>query len=119
MTAPAWLKGSLILAVTLAAGIVIGIIYQRSRIPMHAMSATHHMMQRLTNELGLDPSQQKAVAAIFARRQATVDSTWHELQPQVRAAMDSTMREILDVLRPDQAAKYRKMLETRHPGTLR
>ena len=116
---PAWAKGTLMLVVTLAAGVVIGVAYERSRAPRHDMTATHHMMQRLTDELWLDSAQQKAIAAIFARRQATVDSTWHALQPHVRAAMDSTLREISEVLRPDQAAKYRKMVETRHPGTLR
>jgi hypothetical protein len=115
----AWAKGSLLLVVALVAGVVIGVAYERSRAPSHDITASHHMMQHLTDELGLDSTQQKAIAAIFARRQATVDSTWHVLQPHVRAAMDSTLREILAVLRPDQEAKFRKMVETRHPGTLR
>ena len=76
-------------------------------------------MHRLKDELGLDSAQEKAIAAILARRQGAVDSTWHVLQPHVRATLDSTLREIVGVLRPDQAAKYRKMVETMHPGTLR
>jgi hypothetical protein len=119
MMMPMWAKGGLMLVVTLAAGLVIGVAYERSRSPKHETAATHHMMQHLTDKLGLDSTQQKAISAIFARRQATVDSAWHTLQPEVRAAMDSTLREIVDVLRPNQAAKYLKMVETRHPGTLR
>jgi hypothetical protein len=119
MMVPVWVKATVMLVVTFAAGVAIGVAYERSRTPMHEMTGTHHMMQRLTNDLGLDPAQQQSIAAIFARRQATIDSTWHELQPHVRAAMDSTLREIVDVLRPEQAAKYRKLVETRHPGTLR
>ena len=76
------------------------------------------MLRHLTDQLGLDSAQQTAVALILARRQGTVDSTWHALQPHVRATMDSTLREILDVLRPEQAAKYRKLVETMHPEAL-
>jgi hypothetical protein len=115
---PAWVKGTLLLAATLTTGVVIGVAYERRRMPTHEAAGTHHVMHRLNNELGLDSAQQKAIAAIFARRQGAVDSTWHTLQPHVRAALDSTLREIVDVLRPEQAAKYRKMVEARHPGTL-
>jgi hypothetical protein len=116
---PAWLKGTLLLGVTLTTGIVIGVAYERRRAPVHEATGTHHVMLRLKDELGLDSAQQTAIAAIFARRQGALDSTWHAVQPHVRATLDSTLREIVDVLRPEQAAKYRKMLEARHPGTLR
>jgi hypothetical protein len=119
VTTAAWLRGVLLLAATLTTGVIIGVAYERSRTPRHEADPSHHVMQRLTDELGLDPGQQKAIVAIFARRQAAVDSTWHELQPHVRAALDSTLREIVDILRPDQAARYRRMVETRHPGVLR
>jgi hypothetical protein len=118
VTTAAWLRGVLLLAATLIAGVIFGVAYERSRTPPHEADPSHHVMQRLTDELGLDAGQQKAIAAIFARRQGAVDSTWHALQPHVRAALDSTLREIVSVLRPDQAIKYRRMVETRHPGTL-
>jgi hypothetical protein len=75
-------------------------------------------MRHLTRQLALDSAQQQAIAGIFARRQVAVDSTWHALQPHVRAVMDSTLRDIVAVLRPDQVTKYRRMVETRHPGAL-
>jgi 1,2-phenylacetyl-CoA epoxidase PaaB subunit len=115
---PAWVKGTVLLGLTLTAGIVIGVAYERRHPSVHELDATHHVMNRLKDELALDSAQQVAIAAIFARRQAAVDSTWHVLQPHVRAAMDSTLREIVQVLRPDQAATYRKMVETRHSGAL-
>ena len=116
---PAWLKGTLLLAATLIAGMGIGVAYERGRTSAHEAAGAHHVMHRLTDELELDSVQQKAIATIFARRQGAVDSTWHALQPHVRAAMDSTLREIAGVLRPDQAVKYRHMVESRHPGALR
>ena len=116
MTIPAWLKGTAVLTVTLAAGVAIGITYEGrherpAAIPMDAL----HVMHDLHTELDLDSTQQAAIAAIFARRQGTVDSTWHAMQPQLRAALDSTHAEIMKVLRPDQVAKFRKLVGAMHP----
>ena len=116
---PAWTKGLLLLAVTLSAGIAIGVGYERRRAPAHETAGSLHMLERLRDRLELDSAQEAAIAAILARRQGAVDSTWHVLRPHVRATMDSTLREILGVLRPEQAAKYRQMMETRHPEALR
>jgi hypothetical protein len=118
VTVPTWVRATLLLAVTLVAGIVIGVGYERRRTSAHEAQGTHHVIHHLKDELGLDSAQEQAIAAILARRQAAVDSTWHALQPHVRATLDSTLREIVQVLRPDQAAKYRKMVERMHPGTL-
>ena len=115
---PAWAKGTLLFALTLTSGVIIGAAYERHREPPHEADGMHHVLLRLKDELGLDSAQQNAIAAILARRQGAVDSTWHTLQPHVRATVDSTLRDIADVLRPDQLAKYRKMVESRHPGTL-
>jgi len=116
---PAWLKGTSLLAVTLAAGVALGVNYERRRASSHEAPGSHHLMDRLNDELGLDQGQQQVIAGILARRQGALDSTWHRLQPHVRAVLDSTQQEIIDVLRPVQAAKYRKLVESMHPGTAR
>lgn len=106
------------LAVTLTAGVAIGVGYERRRTPVHGPAGmeSHHVMHRLKAGLGLDSAQHEAIAVILARRQGTVDSTWHALQPQVHAMLDSTLQEIVHILRPDQVAKYRKMVEAVHSG---
>ena len=121
MTARARAKGMLLFAVTFAAGVVSGAEYERRTTPSHdaARVGSHHVMQRLKDDLALDSVQERAIAAILARRQGMVDSTWHAMQPHVHATLDSTLQEIVEVLRPDQAAKYRKMVEAKHPGTMR
>jgi hypothetical protein len=113
------MRGILLLAVTLAAGVAIGVGYERRRTPAHgtAVMESHHVIHRLRDGLGLDSAQQSAIAAILARRQGTVDSTWHTLRPQLHAMLDSTLAEIVHLLRPDQVAKYRKMVEGMHPGS--
>jgi hypothetical protein len=121
VTLPAWVKGALVFAVTLTAGVMVGVGYERHRAPVHDMarSRAHHVMHRLRDDLGLDSAQLTAIAAIFARRQGTVDSTWHAVQPHVLATLDSALQEIVAILRPDQVAKYRKMVEGMHPAMLR
>jgi hypothetical protein len=120
VTLPAWVKGTAMLAVTFAAGALAGVGYERRRPPTHqeGMDA-HHVLRRLRDQLGLDSAQENAIATILARRQRMVDSTWHAMQPHVHATMDSTLQEVLGVLRPDQAAKYEKMVEAMHPRTPR
>jgi hypothetical protein len=116
MRVPAWLRGAFVLLATLVAGIVIGVTYERRHLPAAGtMMAAHHVMQMLTPELGLDSAQADTISRILAHHQGTVDSSWHMMQPQVRASLDVTTREILAVLRPDQAAKFRHMIETMHP----
>jgi hypothetical protein len=117
MKMPAYVKGSALLALTLLAGFVLGVIYERQtasasdRPRVEAHDAMHHF----TRELDLDPAQQAAIARILERRQKEVDSSWHTVRPHIRATMDSTMQEIARVLRPDQLEKYRRMTESRHP----
>ena len=116
MTIPAWLKGTAVLVVTLAAGVAIGVAYERqhqrqAEAPMDA----EHVMHHLHTDLGLDSAQQAEIAAIFARRQGSVDSAWHAMQPRMRSALDSTHAEIMKVLRPDQIAKFRKLVGAMHP----
>ena len=52
VTVPAWLKGTMLLAVTLAAGIAIGVSYERRQTAHEP--GMNHMMHSLRAELGLD-----------------------------------------------------------------
>lgn len=121
MTVPVWVRGTLLLAIVFAAGITAGVAYERSRGSRHSSVARepHDVIHHLARELDLDPAQQKAIAEIFARRQTEVDSTWHAVEPHVRATLDSTQQEIADVLRPDQLAKFQQMRATAHSRSYR
>jgi len=110
----------LLLALAFAAGLGVGVAYTRHRDSAQSADDAHsqHMIHHLARDLDLDSTQRVAVTRIFARRQRAIDSTWQAVQPHVHATIDSTLREIAGVLRADQLAKYRKMLEERHPETL-
>jgi len=118
MKPPAWTVGSLLLAVAFAAGVAAGISYERRHVSSVASGAAdgHGAMQHLTTTLNLDSGQQAAISAILVRHQPEVDATWHAMRPHVTATLESTSNEILSVLRPDQAEKYRRMIESKHPG---
>ena len=117
---PGWTKGALLLAVTFTAGVALGAGYERQRRPAHEMASmdAHHVLDHFGRELNLDSAQVQAIRQILARRQTAVDSAWHAMQPHVSATLAATLREILGVLRPEQAEKYRRMVEQMHPGAL-
>jgi len=115
-----WLRGALILALTFAAGAAAGVGYDRhtssARTPPTMDAA--HALQHMRIALGLDSAQTKAIAAILAHHQHAVDSSWHTMQPQVRANLDSTLREIEALLNQEQARKFRELVHAMHPGML-
>ena len=78
MTTPAWLRTVLLLGITFAAGAMGGIGYERHRHtgPLGAVPDAHHVMHHLQTELKLDSAQHEAIAAILARHQGAIDSTW-------------------------------------------
>jgi len=115
---PTWVRGTLLLALTFAAGVAIGVLYEQRQVPVPGAVGlrAHDALHRLAGDLNLDSAQQQAIAEIFSRHQKEVDATWHAMQPHVRATLDSTHQEVLGILRPDQAVKFRKMIDTMHPA---
>lgn len=120
MNARAWISGGALLAVTFAAGALAGVRYERGHAPRHdeTTMAAHQVMMRLGEELALDSAQHRRIAAIMAKHQSAVDSAWMSMQPQVRAALASTLHDIMAELRPDQVARYRAFVEKMHPGMM-
>lgn len=116
MTIPTWMKGTALLLVIFAAGVATGIGYERRQARSHQpmSSGAHDMIHHLTSELELDAMQQQAIQEILARHQSEVNSTWRAMRPHVRATMDSAYREIVAVLKPDQAEKFRRLMDGSH-----
>jgi hypothetical protein len=116
MRVPAWVKGTSLLIFAFAAGIVFGAGYEQSRVERHHATTmqTHDVLDHLTRELDLDSTQRTAIASILTRHQGSVDSAWNAVQPHMRDAMHLALQEITGVLRPDQLAKYRRMMGGRH-----
>jgi TRAP-type C4-dicarboxylate transport system substrate-binding protein len=117
MTVPPAVRGTLLLVAVFVAGVSAGILYERQQNHRHeSVSAdAHSLLHRLATELELSPAQQNAIDQILARHQRDVDLTWHEMQPRVHAALDAAEQEIVTILTPEQAARFRQLTRTHHP----
>jgi Spy/CpxP family protein refolding chaperone len=104
-------KASLLLALVFTAGVASGVLYERrDERPHHAVPAdAHDLLHGLTRELDLTAAQQQTINEIVARHQREVDSNWQSMRPRVHAALDAAVQEILSVLTPEQATKFRKL----------
>ena len=117
---PPWVALVLLLLVTLSAGFGLGLLYARHTVEVRVLPAINlsHLMHRLEHQLDLDSAQSAQIAVILARRQVAIDSLWGTLRPTVRGALDTTLIEMIAVLREDQKAKLRGMIAEMHPGVL-
>jgi len=115
-----WIAGILLLVLTLGAGFGLGLLYSRHHVEVRVLPAINlgHLMHRLDHQLELDSAQSVAIKAILARRQVVIDSIWGNLRPTVRGALDTTLIEMIAVLRDDQKRKLRGMVAELHPGVL-
>lgn len=115
-----WIALVLLLLVTLVAGFGLGIFYSRHHLQVRVLPALNlaHLTHRMQHQLELDSAQSAEVARILARRQIAIDSLWGTLRPQVRNALDTTLIELIGVLRDDQKVKLRGMIGEMHPGVL-
>ena len=115
-----WLAGILLLVVTLGAGFGLGVFYVRRHTVVRVLPAINlsHLVHRMEHQLELDSAQSAQVATILARRQIVIDSMWGHLRPLVRGALDTTLIELIAVLRDDQKVKLRGMIAELHPGVL-
>lgn len=115
-----WIALVLMILVTLAAGFGLGLFYARHHVEVRVLPAINlsHLMHRLEHQLELDSAQSVQIGAILARRQVAIDSLWGALRPQVRGALDTTLIEMIAVLRDDQKVKLRGMIAELHPGVL-
>lgn len=118
MSVPAALRGTVLLLATFGAGAAAGVVYQRQHATSREVVSmqTHDAMHQLVSELELDSAQQQAIAEILARHQKDIDSAWHTMEPHVRATMTAAHEEIARVLRPEQAEKFRKIMNVMHPA---
>jgi hypothetical protein len=103
------LHAGLTLLAVLVIGIALGVTFDRFWV-MRAMPASPMNSAMLISEmdrrLHLDVAQRDTIASVLRRHQMTVDSAWARVRPSLHAVIDSSQREIIAVLRPDQRSAY-------------
>lgn len=103
------LHAALTLVAVLVIGIALGVTLDRFWImrapPANPMSSAM-LIGEMDRRLHLDVAQRDTIANVLHRHQLTVDSAWARVRPSVHAVIDSSQREIIAVLRPDQRSAY-------------
>jgi len=109
------LHAALTLVAVLVIGIALGITLDRFWV-MRALPASPMNSATLISEmdrrLHLDVAQRDTIASVLRRHQMTVDSAWARVRPSLHAVIDSSQREIIAVLRPDQRDAYRAWIRS-------
>ncbi len=67
----------------------------------------------LKAELDLSAEEQQVVGGILKRHEPAMDSIWQMVRPQFEAERQAVRREVRAVLKPDQAAKYDRLIARR------
>lgn len=103
----------LVLLVTFAAGICVGVfgahlaILHGGRGP--AFPPAIAMVNRLDRRLDLTPAQRTQVEQIIRRHHASISAIWSGLHPQVRKELAEANDEISRILTPEQRRKFEAM----------
>ncbi|HSU17183.1 hypothetical protein [Longimicrobium sp.] len=110
-----WVMASLALVLTFVAGALAGAAWERVRARERhdAEREARTQGEVLQHRYGLSDEQTRRVDAILQRRRPRVDSLMSAVRPQLRAASDSTSREIREVMTPSQRRQYDEDRERR------
>jgi Spy/CpxP family protein refolding chaperone len=104
-----------VVLIALVAGIFAGaagdrllLLRQHRLMPSHDASrnGTRMLLERLTRQLDLTPSQRAAIDQILQRRRARVDALWSSVRPRVRQEIDEGNAEVERLLTPAQRTKF-------------
>jgi Spy/CpxP family protein refolding chaperone len=99
--------GAALLCLAFAAGVLSGVAWTRTR--RDGVNVQVRMTTELPSELralDLTPAQTDTLRAIFAAGQRQSLRVLRELEPRMRAEMDSVNAEIRAVLTPEQRARF-------------
>ena len=111
------LLASAALILAFVAGALAGTAWERMHAPRDhrpgGPRGPHRFAEMMARRYDLSPDQAKRVEVILARRRPRVDSLMASVQPQLRAAYDSTNAEVRQVLTPKQRVKFDEDLARR------
>jgi Spy/CpxP family protein refolding chaperone len=79
--------------------------------PGHGDAMRRHVREQFAREYGLTPEQTARVDTIMQRRDQALEALHAQVEPQARALLETTHREIDSVLTPEQRARF----DTRWP----
>jgi hypothetical protein len=110
----AWLGVVLIFLFGAVCGSVltIAVIQKQAKLLFHGGTARDEdpIVAKLRRELKLDGTQQTAVRKIVVDARAQIEAIKQRVQPETRAVLAEGEEKVRAILRPDQAARFEKLL---------
>lgn len=110
----AWLGVLLVFLFGAVCGSVltVGVIQQKTKLLMNGGTATVEdpIVGKLRRELKLDAAQQAEVRKIVVEARARMEEIKQRVQPETRAVLAEGAEKVHALLRPDQAARFEKLL---------
>lgn len=109
------LRVALLLLLVFGAGVAGGVALDRRWLDADGRDGRPEdhgpVIQRYADSLDLTPRQRARTDSIVARFRERMEEMWSEVEPRYRRMADSARREIEAVLEPEQAERYREILE--------
>src|SRR4051794_24810100 len=114
----AWLGVLLIFGFGAVCGSVltVGVIQKQVKLLIHGGTAKSEdpIVTKLRRELKLDGAQETEVRKIVVDARAQIEAIKDRVQPETRAVLYEGEQKVRALLRPDQAARFDKLLNENH-----
>lgn len=111
-----YLKPLILLVLVFAAGIAVGIVYTRYETRRTIRQAVRQpemlrlrIVNDLTRQLGLDPTQQSKLDEILISFQQQIATAKKERPPRLRPIFAENQKRIAEILTPEQRLKFEKI----------
>lgn len=104
-----WLLATAALLLAFVAGGLSGAAWERHQAAQRRNALADReetFAERMKRRYGVNQAQATRLEAIVAKRRPRMDSLMATVQPEVRAAFDSTSAELREVLTPEQRVKF-------------
>lgn len=116
-----WMLATAALLLAFVAGGLSGAAWERHQVAQRTEKVPppdeESFGDRMKRRYGVNDDQATRLEAIAAKRRPRMDSVMATVQPEVRAAYDSTSAELREVLTPEQRVKFdREQARRRRSG---
>lgn len=111
-------RAALLLLLMFAAGLAVGLATERYALHRDAEDGAEETrregrstIERFADDLGITPEQQARIDPILVETREQMSAVFDRVRPEWEAVVDSARARIEAVLTPDQAERYRALLE--------
>lgn len=111
-------RAGVLLALTFAAGLTVGLAAERYALhpgdevaSAESTRSGRTTIERFADDLGITPEQQAQIDPILVETRERMSTVFDQVRPEWEAVVDSARVRIESVLTPDQARRYRALLQ--------